>query len=261
MEIEIKWNTIILFLILSVVFFYFYRNFIFPVLLNHVMKSIHRTLHASIKKKAFKNAFERVTSVKESDIESESESSEKKERKERRQKPLEILEVGIGTGENFKYYPENAKLSYLDKTDAFLPFLRQSLEKENRSQDDVRLIVSSAENMVAIESNSKDVVVHTFILCSVDDPWMVLREIYRVLKPGGVCVFIEHSLDTENNARKLFQTLIGPLWYGLLDCRFRPMKSILEAGKYDSLKFDFHRDTGFISSIINPYVYGIGTKS
>ena len=49
--------------------------------------------------------------------------------------------------------------------------------------------------MESIESASMDAVVHTFILCSVKDSDKVLSEIQRVLKPGGVCVFIEHSID------------------------------------------------------------------
>lgn len=241
MELSINWNSLIFYSLTAYLLYSLYKKFIFPALLNYVMKQIHGSLHENIKKKAFKEAFDKVSSSS-------------------NEQPIEVLEVGVGTGENFKFFPQTSKITYLDKTDEFLPFLRRSLEKEKLDSDGVKLIVSKAENMKDIESNSKDVVVHTFILCSVEDPRLVLSEIHRVLKPGGICVFIEHSLDDENLLRRLFQKLIAPLWLCLLDCKFRPMKSILSAGKYEELKMEFHRGPGCISSIINPYVYGIGTK-
>lgn len=122
-----------------------------------------------------------------------------------------------------------------------------------------RNIEIKGEDMKEIESNSKDVVVHTFILCSVDDPKLVLKEIQRILKPNGICVFIEHSLEPKNSMRRFIQKLIGPIWFVLLDCRFRPMKSVLESGDYSSLKIDMFEDDHYLS-LVYPIVYGFGTK-
>lgn len=36
----------------------------------------------------------------------------------------EVLEIGIGTGENFKNFPLNSNVNILDRTDDFLPFLK-----------------------------------------------------------------------------------------------------------------------------------------
>ena len=199
MEVNFIWNSLIAAGITVFIFYYLYKSYIFPVLLNSTMKLIHASIRDNIKKKVFKEAFDRVKSNEQN-------------------APLQILEIGVGTGENFMLYPQNSKISFVDKTDVFMPFLRESLEKDGRR--DLKLIVTQGEDMVEIESNSQDVVVHTFILCSVVDPARVLKEIYRVLKPGGVCVFIEHSLDNrEFSARKVFQKIVGPVWHCLFDCR------------------------------------------
>lgn len=227
-------------IVLIFIVFYLYKRYAFPFLLNYFMKGLHKKLHDKIKKKAFNEAFERFESNGDT--------------------PLEILEVGVGTGENFRLFPPNARITFLDKTDAFLPYLKESFEKDNRNSDDFKLIVAPGENMSMIESNSKDVVVHTFILCSVNDPNQVLKEIYRVLKPGGVCVFIEHSLDPKNGWRRIFQQLIDPIWSLFFECHFRPMNSILEAGKYNSLKVELFEQKKLVLTFSNPFIYGLGIK-
>ena len=122
------------------------------------------------------------------------------------------------------------------------------------------LIVGVGENMSGVKSNSMDLVVHTFILCSVDDAKQVLSEICRVLKPGGVCVFVEHSLSNSLLLR-FFHKFIGPLWYICLDCRFKNMRQILGQSKYDSITI---RETGIKNPLlfpVNPIVYGFGKKN
>ena len=145
MEFGTIFNSVTTTVIVSLIFLYMYKTYVFPVLLNRIMKTIHASIRDKIKVKVFKQAFEKVK------------SNEKNE-------PLEILEIGVGTGENFQFFPENSKISFVDKSDAFLPYLKESMEKDGRR--DLKLIVTNGENMVEIESNSKDVVVHTFILCS-----------------------------------------------------------------------------------------------
>ena len=120
-----------------------------------------------------------------------------------------------------------------------------------------KLIVSKAEEMNGIESNSMDLVVHTFTLCSVDKYELVLDQIYRVLKPGGVCVFIEHSLDCQNIFRKSIQKLIAPLWFMLFDCQFKDIKTILSKSKYRIIDLNETCCLGYIS---DPIVYGFGKK-
>lgn len=217
---------------------YVFKMFM-PNLINFVMKTVHSHL-VSMKAKHFQEAFEQIK------------SSGKNSK-------LEILEIGIGTGENFKYYPQNANLTILDKTDMFMPFLNESIKRNARQDLTVsKLVLNRGENMKDIASNSFDAVVHTFILCSVDDYTKVLKEIYRVLKPGGVCIFIEHSVDNENVVRRTLQKAIQPL---LGDCKFLDMKKVLSSGCYDKLNLKKHQVSIRFLDFINPMVYGFAEKT
>lgn len=121
------------------------------------------------------------------------------------------------------------------------------------------LIVGRAEDMNGIKSNSMDMVVHTFILCSVDDHNKALSEFHRVLKPGGVCVFVEHSVAKSGWVR-LFHKCVGPIWYTCFDCKFKNMKEILISGCYDSLTLREHSIKKALLFPVNPIFYGFGTK-
>lgn len=121
-----------------------------------------------------------------------------------------------------------------------------------------KLIVESAEHMTLVDSNSFDLVVHTLLLCSVENYQLVLDEIYRVLKPGGVCVFIEHSLNVDNKLSMLVQKLISPIWCMLQECRFLPMQSILQnETRYSEVKLQKFELLGLIS---DPVIFGYGKK-
>ena len=164
----------LLYLVLCIIILKFLARKMYPYLLNYWAKASHAQL-AKLKENLFEEAFKQINTGS---------------------KKLEILEIGIGTGENFKNYPKNANLTILDKTDEFLPFLQKSIDQSSRNDLKMsKLIINQAESMRSISSQSMDAVVHTFVLCSVKNPNMVFDEIDRILKPGGVCVFIESSLS------------------------------------------------------------------
>ena len=82
----------------------FYKKFIFVRLLTMIMRIIHHCIHQA-KKDKFSEAIKEMTSVK------------KDERPE-------VLEIGIGAGENFRYFPSNSNVHILDKTADFLPEMK-----------------------------------------------------------------------------------------------------------------------------------------
>ncbi len=110
-----------------------------------------------------------------------------------------ILEIGPGNGNNFEFYPRNCRVIALDCNSYFEKYFH-----ENKSKfPDVSLekyIIGSAEDMKQIEDHSLDVVVTTFLLCSVKDCRKTLNEIKRVLKE--VCflfpfIFIIKNLSSQ----------------------------------------------------------------
>ena len=118
-------------------------------------------------------------------------------------KPLEkisVLEVGAGPGANFKYYNREMSIQIVEPNVCFEAAFNSNRAKypELDIQD---MKVGSGEDL-PIQDNSVDAVVVTLVLCSVLDQQKCLREIKRVLKPGGKFFYMEHIIDdTDANIR------------------------------------------------------------
>ena len=65
---------------------------------------------------------------------------------------------------------------------------------------------------IDLADESIDCVVSTLVCCSVGNPVKSLNQVYRVLKPGGLLVFIEHVAAENNPARLKWQNRINPIW-------------------------------------------------
>ncbi len=104
-----------------------------------------------------------------------------------------ILEVGVGTGKNFPYYPSSAEITAIDFSENMLERARDKAKKLGLP---VHLQRMDAQNLT-FEDNTFDSVVATFVFCSVPDPVLGLREIARVCKPKGKVLLLEHVLSAD----------------------------------------------------------------
>lgn len=104
-----------------------------------------------------------------------------------------------------------------------------------------------------------DAVVSTLVLCSVTDPTLCLKEVVRVLKPGGQFVFVEHVAASSHSTLCFVQRAITPLWScigGGCDPA-RPTKEYLRAAGFHKLNFEeFHLPLGPAA----PHIAGIGMR-
>jgi ubiquinone/menaquinone biosynthesis C-methylase UbiE len=124
-----------------------------------------------------------------------------------------VLEIGPGTGSNLKYYPKDIHWIGIEPN----PYMHRYLQKEaERLGLPVTLHLSEAERLEA-EDNSVDAVVSTLVLCSVRDVTATLREIVRVLKPGGRFICIEHVAAHQGTWLRWIQQRIRPLWMQIAD--------------------------------------------
>lgn len=104
-----------------------------------------------------------------------------------------ILEVGVGTGKNFPYYPGYARITAVD----FSPgMLKQAASLKERRNTSVDLQLMDAQNLYFAD-NSFDTVVATFVFCSVPMPIKALKELHRVCKPGGQVILLEHVISSK----------------------------------------------------------------
>ncbi|GFS16668.1 methyltransferase-like protein 7A [Elysia marginata] len=108
--------------------------------------------------------------------------------KQTSRRALSILEIGIGSGENFQYYPRGVHFSCVEPNHHYDSVWKKKLEKFRHIRLD-ECFHLGAEDMPDVKSNMYDVVVCTLVLCSVMDPAAVLREIHRVLKPVSIFCF------------------------------------------------------------------------
>ncbi len=99
-----------------------------------------------------------------------------------------ILEVGVGTGRNFPYYPPGRSITAIDLSKKMLA---QASLKAAQLKLSISLFKMDVQDL-KFSSGSFDAVVSTFVFCSVADPEKGLQEIKRVLKPGGKIYFLEH---------------------------------------------------------------------
>ena len=136
---------------------------------------------------------------------------------------LRILEIGVGDGANLKYYPNGCRLTSVEPNPYFESYFHENGHNFPHISIE-RFIHASAEEMTDVESDSIDVVVSTHVLCSVADISRCMKEVDRVLVPGGQFFFLEHiSFDWDKNPAAAFcQTVCEPFWSLVSDgCKLR----------------------------------------
>jgi len=119
-----------------------------------------------------------------------------------------VLEIGVGSGLNLPFYSAVVECLYgLDPSEELLTMARK---KARGITLPIEFLAHTGEE-IPLDDASVDTVVTTWTLCTIPDPLQALREMRRVLKPGGVMLFAEHGLAPETQVQG-WQQRLNPLW-------------------------------------------------
>jgi ubiquinone/menaquinone biosynthesis C-methylase UbiE len=117
-----------------------------------------------------------------------------------------VLEVGFGSGRNLPHYPRAVtSVVAIDPSTGGASLARGRIA---RAPFPVEFIPIAGEE-IAAPDESFDSVVSTFTLCSIGDPAGALRQMSRVLKPGGRFFFVEHGRSDDPDVRRWQDRLNG----------------------------------------------------
>lgn len=103
-----------------------------------------------------------------------------------------VLEVGAGTGTNFEFYPAGVTEVVAVEPERRLAALAE--EAAVRAGVPVTVTADTVEQFA--DDEPFDAVVCSLVLCSVDDPESVVKQLFSVLKPGGQLRYLEHVAAT-----------------------------------------------------------------
>lgn len=120
----------------------------------------------------------------------------------------DVLEIGIGSGLNLPFY--GSAVSSITGLDPAAELTSKARERAADLQRPVHVLGVSGEEIPA-DDQRFDTLVCTWTLCSIPNVYAALREMHRVLKPGGRLYFIEHGRAPDPGVVK-WQHRLEPLW-------------------------------------------------
>lgn len=168
------------------------------------------------------------------------------------------VELGSGTGLNLQYYSEDLdELTLTEPEAAMRTRLARRLHREgNRAQ-----VVDAPAQRLPFADDSVDTVVSTLVLCTVDDPEPALREVERVLRPGGRLLFLEHVRSSSPRLSRWQDRLAGPWRRFAEGCHCN--RATLELIRASGLELENVQETSWrgMPPIVRPLIVGSATKT
>jgi len=158
-----------------------------------------------------------------------------------------VLEIGAGTGRNVEHYPSEAEVTYTEPD----PHMARRLRGRG-----VEVVEASADALPFPDA-SFDTVVATLVFCTVPDVGAALREVRRVLAPGGRLLFFEHVRAAPGSKLEAWQDRLERPWQafaGGCHCN-RDFVGALEAESF-TLREVRREELRFLGPLLRPVAVG-----
>jgi SAM-dependent methyltransferase len=160
----------------------------------------------------------------------------------------DVVEIGFGSGLNVPYYPQAVtSVAAVEPADVGWKLAGKRL---GETSVQIRRAGLDAETL-PFPDDSFDAALSTWTMCTVPDIAAALRELRRVLKPGGALHFVEHGLAPDDRVRR-WQHRLNPIQERLFGgCQLtRPIVDLLRDGDFSITELDVYYETG------TPKVFG-----
>ncbi|TQV90873.1 hypothetical protein V2A60_008342 [Cordyceps javanica] len=154
-----------------------------------------------------------------------------------------ILELGPGPGNQIHRFDPDL-VEFIHAIDPN-PHFKEDIAKKLQSTDlesRYKFLVCGVEDSDVLRAEgvtegSMDTILSIQVMCAVKDPRPVMKEVYKLLKPGGQFIFWEHGKSTDMLTR-IGQTLWNPAWSAFVGCNMnRDIRgAILAAGEWEGLE-------------------------
>jgi ubiquinone/menaquinone biosynthesis C-methylase UbiE len=168
-----------------------------------------------------------------------------------------VLEIGAGTGVNLPHYGGNLDSLVLTEPE---PRMLSRLQRAAREHKPAAQVLRAPAEDLPFEDDSFDTAVSTLVLCGVDDQPRALREVRRVLRPGGRLLFLEH-VRAEDPGLARFQDRIN--WLNHLvagcDCNRQTLAAI-EAEQFAVSRLE-RTMTPKAPKFVRPLIVGAATSA
>jgi len=166
-----------------------------------------------------------------------------------------LVEIGSGTGSNLRLLPEEVLVVGVEPN----PFMHRHFLREAHEAGRSVALVQGLVEALPFPDQSVDAVLSTLVLCSVGGLDQALKEILRVLKPGGKFLFVEHVAADEGTWLRRVQRWIRPVWSRIGDgCQpDRTTGEFLERAGFRRITLERFRVP---LPLVSPHIAGIAEK-
>lgn len=168
----------------------------------------------------------------------------------------DVLEIGAGTGANLPYLSSVSSVTLCEPD----RYMRKKLTTRLASEPQAFRILNSLGEGIALPDESFDSVLTTLTLCMVNDVDEVLRQIYRLLRPGGKFFFYEHVLS-KHPFPITCQNFFNPIWkWSTTGCNLnRDLRGSIESLPFSGI--NLKEFTFYIGPMLKlPNIIGYATK-